>query len=99
MRTTRIALGAALSLLAGAALAADAVRVGVIYPLTGPVAQPGKDVLAAVKVAQDIVNNSHDLDLPLAATEGLPNLGGAKIELVVADHQASLRSAAARRSA
>jgi len=87
MRTTRIALGAALSLLAGAALAADAVRVGVIYPLTGPVAQPGKDVLAAVKVAQDIVNNSHDLDLPLAATEGLPNLGGAKIELVVADHQ------------
>ena len=89
MRTTPILLGAALALglHTGAALAADPVRVGVIYPLTGPVAQPGKDVLAAVKVAQDVVNNKHDLDLPLAATEGLPNLGGAKIELVVADHQ------------
>ena len=89
MRTINILLGAAfaLALHTGAALAADPVRVGVIYPLTGPVAQPGKDVLAAVKVAQDIVNNKHDLDLPLAATEGLPNLGGAKIELVVADHQ------------
>ena len=63
------------------------IRIGVIFPLTGPVAQPGKDVLAAVKVVQDIVNNKHDLDLPLARTEGLPNLGGAMIELVVADHQ------------
>ena len=56
-------------------------------PLSGPFAQPGRDVLAAAKGAQDIVNNKHDLDLPLARTEGLPNLGGAKIELVVADHQ------------
>ena len=89
MRTIHILLGAALALAlhTGAALAADPVRIGVIYPLTGPVAQPGKDVLAAVKVAQDIINNKHDLDLPLASTEGLPNLGGAKIELVVADHQ------------
>ena len=89
MRTIHILLGAALALAlhTNAALAADPVRVGVLYPLTGPVAQPGKDVLAAVRVAQDIVNNKHDLDLPLAATEGLPNLGGAKIELVVSDHQ------------
>ena len=69
--------------------------------LTGPGGpSPGKDVLAAVKVAQDIVNNKHDLDLPLAATEGLPNLGGAKIELVVADHQGKARDRpAAKRSA
>ena len=89
MKSNHILLGAALAvaLHPGAALGADTVRVGVIYPLTGPVAQPGKDSLAAVRVAEDIVNNSHDLDLPLAATEGLPNLGGAKIELVIADHQ------------
>ena len=89
MKAIHILLGAALALAihTGVASAADPVRVGVIYPLTGPVAQPGKDVLAAVKVAQDIVNNKHDLDLPLAGTEGLPNLGGAMIELVVADHQ------------
>ena len=89
MRTIHVLLGTALALAlhAGAAPAAEPVRVGVIYPLTGPAAQSGKDVLAAVKVAQDIVNNKHDLDLPLAQTEGFPNLGGATIELVVADHQ------------
>lgn len=72
---------------AGPAVAADTVRIGVLYPLSGPTAQPGSDVLAAAKLVEDIVNNKYDLDLPLAATEGLPNLGGAKIELVVADHQ------------
>jgi branched-chain amino acid transport system substrate-binding protein len=63
------------------------VRIGVLYPLTGPTAQAGSDVLAAAKTAADIVNNRHDLDLPLARTEGLPNLGGAKVTFVVADHQ------------
>ena len=89
MKTIHILAGAVLAFAFHTvpALAADAVRVGVLYPLTGPVAQPGKDSLAAVRVAEDIVNNKHALDLPLAATEGLPNLGGAKIELVVADHQ------------
>jgi branched-chain amino acid transport system substrate-binding protein len=82
-----LATAFAVTALAGSVLAADPVRIGVLYPLSGPVAQSGRDVLAAAKVAQDIVNNKHDLDLPLARTEGLPNLGGAKIELVVADHQ------------
>jgi branched-chain amino acid transport system substrate-binding protein len=63
------------------------VRIGVLYPLTGSVAKAGNDVLAAAKMAADIVNNKHDLDLPLARTEGLPNLGGAKIKLVISDHQ------------
>ena len=30
--------------LAGSVLAADPVRIGVLYPLSGPVAQPGRDV-------------------------------------------------------
>ena len=63
------------------------VRIGVLYPLTGSVAKAGNDVLAAAKMAADIVNNIHDLDLPLARTEGLPNLGGAKIKLIISDHQ------------
>src|SRR5262249_8106724 len=33
----------------------------------------------------DIINGKYDLDLPLARSEGIPNLGGAKIELVFAD--------------
>ncbi len=84
---TSILSGLAMAILSGSVAAADTIRIGVLYPLSGPVAQPGNDVLAAAKVAQDIVNNEHDLDLPLARTEGLPNLGGAKVELVVADHQ------------
>ena len=36
----------------------------------------------------DIINKNHDFDLPLAKGEGLPGLGGAKVRLVFADHQA-----------
>jgi branched-chain amino acid transport system substrate-binding protein len=77
----------ALSLASAALAQTNEVRIGVLYPLTGPTAQAGSDVLAAAKTALDIVNNKHDLDLPLAKTEGLPNLGGAKVTFVVADHQ------------
>lgn len=66
--------------------AAEEVKIGVLYPLTGPVAQVGKDAVAAVQAALDIINNSHDLDMPLARSEGLPGLGGARITIVVGDH-------------
>src|SRR5580658_349205 len=80
-------------LLAGAvsapAHAADAVKIGVIYPLTGNAASAGQSARDAVHLAADIVNTAYpDLkNLPLGATGGLPNLGGAKIELDEADHQ------------
>jgi branched-chain amino acid transport system substrate-binding protein len=63
------------------------VVIGVLYPLSGPVAQAGVDAKAAVETAADIINARHDLDLPLARTEGLPGLGGAKLRLVIVDHQ------------
>lgn len=66
--------------------AATDVKIGVLYPLTGPVAQVGKDAVAAVKTAMDIINNSHDIDMPLAKGKGLSGLGGAKISIVVGDH-------------
>ncbi len=66
--------------------AAENVKIGVLYPLTGPVAQVGKDAVAAVRTAMDIINNSHDIDMPLAKSKGLPGLGGAKISIVVGDH-------------
>jgi len=66
--------------------AAESVKIGVLYPLTGPVAQVGKDAVAAVQTAVDIINNSHAIDMPLAAERGLPGLGGAKISIVVGDH-------------
>ena len=65
---------------------ANEVKIGVLYPLTGPVAQVGIDAVAAVRTALVIINNSHDLPIPLASDAGLAGLNGAKITIVVADH-------------
>jgi branched-chain amino acid transport system substrate-binding protein len=64
------------------------VVIGVIYPLSGSSAQIGVDAQKAFETAADIINNKYDFDLPLAKGEGLPGLGGAKVRLVFADHQA-----------
>lgn len=72
------------------AQAAD-VKIGVILPLTGNSAGAGQSAKDALAVGVDIVNNAHpDLKaMPLGATAGLSNLGGAKIVLDEADHQGS----------
>jgi len=62
--------------------------IGVIYPFSGASAQMGVDAQKSYETALDIINKDHDFDLPLAKGEGLPGLGGAKIRLVFADHQA-----------
>ena len=68
--------------------AAD-VKIGVIYPLTGNSASAGQSAKDAVDLGAEIVNTAHPelKNLPLGATAGLPNLGGAKIVLDEADHQ------------
>lgn len=73
-----------------AARAADPadVVIGVIYPLSGASAQIGVDAQKAFETAADIINKKYDFALPLAKDEGLPGLGGAKVRLVFADHQA-----------
>ena len=80
---------------AAAALAPIAARaqtsevvIGIIYPFSGASAQNGVDAQKAYETALDIINKDYDFDLPLAKGEGLPGLGGAKIRLVFADHQA-----------
>jgi len=69
--------------------AADAVKIGVLFPLTGNAAAAGQASKAALEVALDIVNNAHPElgNLPLAASVGLPNLGGAKLDVTFVDHQ------------
>src|SRR5437899_11876517 len=64
------------------------VVIGVIYPLSGASAQIGVDAQKSYETAAEIINKNYDFDLPLARGEGLPGLGGAKIRLVFADHQA-----------
>ena len=83
--------------LAGAPVnAADAVKIGVIYPLTGPGAAVGAELRSALELAADIINNGAPgiTELPLSAGKGLPNLKGAKIKLVFADHQANPQTGA-----
>jgi branched-chain amino acid transport system substrate-binding protein len=64
------------------------VVIGVIYPLSGASAQIGVDAQKAFETAAEIINKDFDFDLPLAKGEGLSGLGGAKVRLVFADHQA-----------
>jgi branched-chain amino acid transport system substrate-binding protein len=84
------AASTALSLATAAtAVAAESVKIGVIYPLTGNAASAGQSAKDAVTLGAEIVNTAHPelKSLPLGATAGLPNLGGATIELDEADHQ------------
>ena len=72
------------------------VKIGVIYPLTGSGAAVGAELRSALELAVDIINNGAPgiTDLPLAGGKGLPNLKGAKIKLVFADHQANPQTGA-----
>jgi len=71
------------------AMAASEVKIGVIMPLSGNSASAGKAAVAAMELATQIVNEPHPelKNLPLASGAGLTRLGGAKVKLVVADHQ------------
>jgi branched-chain amino acid transport system substrate-binding protein len=92
MRTTMMLAGVAvLALFASArdASAEDTVKIGLLMPLSGNAASAGQQSKAAVELAVEIINSPHEGlgSLPLGEGKGLPNLKGAKLELVVADHQ------------
>src|SRR6185369_9271556 len=82
--------------LAASVHAQQEIRIGVIYPLTGPAASVGGELRNALELAADIINNGAKgiPDLPFSAGKGLPNLKGAKIKLVFADHQANPQTGA-----
>jgi len=71
------------------AYAQQEIKIGVIYPLTGAAASSGAEMKNALELAVDIINNGAKgiPDLPFSAGGGLPNLKGAKIKLIFADHQ------------
>src|SRR5258708_11895227 len=88
MMAAAVAAAAAL-LAAPPAKSAETVKIGILWPLTGNAAAAGQASKAAAELAAEIINNKHPElgNMPLAATQGLPNLGGAKLELVFVDHQ------------
>ena len=73
------------------AQAQQEIRVGVVYPLTGAAASTGAELKHALEFAADVINNGAEnlVGLPFAAGGGIPNLKGAKIKLIFADHQGS----------
>ncbi|MFZ6767890.1 ABC transporter substrate-binding protein [Undibacterium sp. Di26W] len=89
-RIARAGLLAALGLsFCYSAYAQQEIKIGVIYPLSGAAASSGSEMKNALELAVDIVNNGAKSvpNLPFSAGGGLPNLKGAKIKLVFADHQ------------
>lgn len=85
-----IALAAlSLALGTGSVMAQSTVKIGAVYPLSGNAASAGASAKAAIETALDIINEAHPElgDLTLAKEAGLPNLKGAKVEVVFADNQ------------
>ncbi len=69
--------------------AAKEIKIGVILPLSGPLAPTGKSLKEGTDLAADIVNGKYpELKISIGQREGIPNLGGAKIKLVYADSRA-----------
>jgi branched-chain amino acid transport system substrate-binding protein len=79
------------------AFAENEVKIGVIYPLTGAAASTGAELKNALELAADIINNGAK-GIPnhlFSQGGGLPNLKGAKIKLIFADHQGNPQVGAA----
>jgi len=68
--------------------AAEEVKIGVIYPLTGGAAAAGRELRAGAELAAEIANGvMADLPMTMAQNEGIKSLGGAKITLIFKDHE------------
>ena len=68
--------------------AQENVKVGILHALTGPHAPAGLNNADGCLFAIEIINGEYpDIAMDLAQTAGLPNLGGAKIEPILANTQ------------
>jgi branched-chain amino acid transport system substrate-binding protein len=64
------------------------IKIGVLYPLSGAAATIGRDLQRAAELTVEIINNkTPGVDISMAQWGGIPNLGGAKIKLIFADHR------------
>jgi branched-chain amino acid transport system substrate-binding protein len=82
-------LFSAILLLASSAPAAEnEVKIGILAPFSGVLAETGRLNRTGIEFAVDIINGKYpELDLPFAKPGGLPALGGAKIKIIWADTQ------------
>jgi branched-chain amino acid transport system substrate-binding protein len=72
----------------GAVLAAEEIKIGVLYPLTGGAAAAGRELRAGAELAAEIANNAMaDINMTMAKNAGIKSMGGAKITLIFKDHE------------
>ncbi len=92
-RVAAVLAGAGFCLLAHAQ---QEIKIGVLLSADRPGRLGGRRAAHALELAADIINNGAPgvSELPLSAGKGLPNLKGAKIKLVFADHQANPQTGA-----
>ncbi len=79
-----------LTLLIGmqAGYAAETIKIGVLYPLTGGAAAEGRELRAGAELAAEIANTSiPEIKMDMAKRAGIASMGGAKIELIFKDHE------------
>ncbi len=83
-----LAVVAVLVLAASPALAAEEIKVGLIYPLTGSAASSGAELRAGAELAADIANSGMaGVDMTMAKGGGIKSMGGAKLTLIFKDHE------------
>jgi len=71
-----------------AAQAAETIKIGVIYPLTGGAAAEGRELRAGAELAAEIVNTAMpDIKMTMGPKAGISSIGGSKIELIFKDHE------------
>jgi branched-chain amino acid transport system substrate-binding protein len=63
------------------------IKIGSILPLTGPLATIGQAQKKGAEFTVDLINKRHNFNTLGAKWEGIPGLGGAKLEIIFADHQ------------
>jgi len=62
------------------------LKIGLLTQLTGPSRAAGTEAQNGARLAADVINGLNpSIPLPLASDSGLPNLGGAKVSVVVKD--------------
>jgi branched-chain amino acid transport system substrate-binding protein len=68
--------------------AENVVRIGALWPMTGPMSGVGMELMNGANLAAEIINGDYpDLTLPLAKGKGLPKLGGVRVVIVSGNHQ------------
>jgi branched-chain amino acid transport system substrate-binding protein len=88
LRRLSVAVLIAALLLPGALFAADEIKIGVLFPLTGGAAAAGRELRSGAELAADIANNiMPDINMTMAKNAGIKSMGGAKITLIFKDHE------------